>query len=268
MTKGTPLKGWRKIAAASWGPPKDPQIYGDVIVDAGALTEYLEELRSADHPVTLTHLVGKALAYAYAQNPDLNGHLARGRFVRHETVDVFFIVSAEKGAELSGVCVRRADEKSVVEIAQELRDRAARIRSGTDEEFGKSKSLLATLTPRPLSGLLRTAAWIAVDRGWELPQLGIRRYPFGSALVSSVGMFGIDRAYAPLSPYYKVPFLVLVGAVTQQPRVVDGQVVPRPVLEIHATLDHRYLDGFHAGRLARSAEEYLSDPARHEPATS
>jgi pyruvate/2-oxoglutarate dehydrogenase complex dihydrolipoamide acyltransferase (E2) component len=36
---------------------------------------------------------------------------------------------------------------------------------------------------------------------------------------------------------------------------------------IAATLDHRYLDGFHAARLSRSVREYLEDPKRFEPAT-
>ena len=48
------------------------------------------------------------------------------------TIDIFFIVSADAGAELSGVKVERADEKAVVDIARELRDRASRIRTGDD----------------------------------------------------------------------------------------------------------------------------------------
>ena len=84
-------------------------------------------------------------------------------------------------------------------------------------------------------------------------------------MVSSVGMFGIQHAYAPLSPYYRIPFLVLVGEVSERPAVVDGQVVPRPMFTIGATMDHRYVDGFHAARLARGARDYLEDPKRFEP---
>jgi pyruvate dehydrogenase E2 component (dihydrolipoamide acetyltransferase) len=37
------------------------------------------------------------------------------------------------------------------------------------------------------------------------------------------------------------------------------------MLNLAATLDHRYLDGFHAARLARSVRAYLGDPLAHEP---
>jgi pyruvate/2-oxoglutarate dehydrogenase complex dihydrolipoamide acyltransferase (E2) component len=38
------------------------------------------------------------------------------------------------------------------------------------------------------------------------------------------------------------------------------------MVTLSATMDHRYLDGFHAARLARSVREYLDDPKRFEPA--
>lgn len=266
MVERTRLRGWRKIAAATWGRPVDPQIYGDVVVDAGALLDFVHRARRATGlKVTVTHVVGKALARAFAEHPDLNGYQRRGRFVLRDQVDIFFIVSAEAGAELSGIKVERADEKSVAEIAEELIRRTERIRGGRDEEFGRTKRLLATVPPRPLGLMLRLAAWLAVDRNLDLPALGVRRHAFGSAMVSSVGMFGIHRAYAPLAAYYRVPFLVLVGEVQQRPAVREGEVLARPVLELNATLDHRYLDGFHAGRLARSVQTYLADPARFEP---
>src|ERR671919_2784180 len=131
MTERFKLTGWRKIAAATWGGPRDPQIFGDLEIDATAALSFIEQARDAqDVKLTMTHMVGKGLAHALGENPDLNCHLYRGRLVRRETVDVFFIVSAERGEELSGVKVARADEKPIVEIAQELAQRVERIRTG------------------------------------------------------------------------------------------------------------------------------------------
>lgn len=267
MGKRTKIKGWRKIAAATWGRPTDPQIYGDLEFDAGALLEFIEEARRAtDARVTVTHMVGKALAHALGEHRALNVRLYRGHFYERETVDIFFIVSAGEGSELSGVKVERADEKSVVEIARELAGRATSIRSGTDEEFGKTKSMMGSVPWRLLKWAFRAASWITTDRDKDFKSRGLPRQPFGSAMVSSVGMFGIQHAYAPLSPYYRIPFLVLVGEVQQRAVVVDGEVVARPWLTVSATLDHRYVDGYHASRLARAARDYLEDPKRFEPA--
>ena len=64
---------------------------------------------------------------------------------------------------------------------------------------------------------------------------------------------------------YRVPFLALVSEVATKPVVVEGEVVARPVLTVSATMDHRYLDGAHAARLARSVRGYLEDPRAFEP---
>ncbi|MFN2524714.1 MAG: 2-oxo acid dehydrogenase subunit E2 [Actinomycetota bacterium] len=267
MAKRTKIKGWRKIAAATWGHPNDPQIYGDLEFDATPILAFIDDARAATGTrLTVTHMVGKAIGHALGEHPDLNVHIHRGDFVRRETVDIFFIVSAEGGAELSGVKVERADEKSAIEIATELSERAGRVRTGDDVEFGKTKTIFAR-TPRRLLQLgFKVAAWLTTDRDMDLKKYGLPRQPFGSAMVTSVGMFGIQHAYAPLSPYYRVPLLVLVGEITDKPTAVEGRVVVRPVLTLSATLDHRYLDGYHASRLARSLRDYLEDPKRFEPA--
>ena len=161
--------------------------------------------------------------------------------------------------------VVRADEKPVVEIATELSNRAGKIRGGNDAELGKTKKVIGS-TPRRLLGLsMKTAAWLTTDKGVDLKKYGLPRQAFGSVMVTSVGMFGIEHAYAPLSPYYRVPFLALVGEISDRPAVRNGQVVARPMFTIAGTLDHRYLDGFHAARLMRSIQEYLAAPKEHEP---
>ena len=267
MTRDRPrsVDAWRKIALASWTTPVDPQIFGDIEVDAGALLAYLqgERERSGVH-VTVTHLVGKALAHALASNPDVNVRLRRGRFVPRETVDVFFVVSVADGKELSGAKVASADRKPVVEIAAELEQRVERLRAGEEAELGSPKRVLGSAPPWLLRRLLRFATWLVADRGISLRRFGLPTDAFGSAIVSSVSTFGAERAYGPLNPWYRVPVLVLVSEVKERAVVVDGEIVARPMLTLSATLDHRYLDGAHAGRLVRSARAYLEDPAAHE----
>ena len=267
MPERIKIGGWRKIAAATWGHPSDPQIYGDLDIVATPILEFIQKAReNAGARVTVTHLVGKAIAHALARNPELNVRLYRGHFVKRESVDIFFIVSASEGAELSGVKILDADRKPVIEIAHELAERAGRIRANDDVELGRTKSMLAR-TPRRLLGIsLRLAAWLTADRDIDMRKRGLPRQAFGSAIVSSVGMFGIGHAYAPLSPYYRIPFLALVGEVVKRAVVVEDHVVVRPILTISATLDHRYVDGYHAARLAASVREYLADPGLFEPA--
>jgi hypothetical protein len=115
-----------------------------------------------------------------------------------------------------------------------------------------------------LRPLLEFMTWLTADKNADLKRLGLPRQAFGSAMVSSVAMFGVQKAYGPLSPLFRIPILALVSEVAEKPVVVDGEVVARPILTVTATMDHRYLDGSHAARLGRSVRAYLENPSAFE----
>jgi pyruvate dehydrogenase E2 component (dihydrolipoamide acetyltransferase) len=79
--------------------------------------------------------------------------------------------------------------------------------------------------------------------------------------ISSFGGLGTGVQYAtPIVNYPEVAILG-VGRIEQQPRVVDGQVVPRHCLGVSFTFDHRVLDGEGAARFLASLRRYLEQPA-------
>jgi pyruvate/2-oxoglutarate dehydrogenase complex dihydrolipoamide acyltransferase (E2) component len=244
----------------------DPQFFGDLELDAGELLSYIDEVRRViGVHITMTHLVGRAVAHGLAAVPELRVRLARGREHERESVDVFFIVTAEGGQELTGIKVHGADRKSAVEIAREVNRRCAAIEAGNDPELGRGKALMTRLPPGMLRVALHLGAWLTSDLNLDLSRFGMPRQAFGGAMITSVGMWGVSRAYSPLAHYYRVPLLVLVGAVRKMPAVVDDEVVARPMLTVTATFDHRYVDGFHAVQFARAVRSYCEGPAHFEP---
>jgi pyruvate dehydrogenase E2 component (dihydrolipoamide acetyltransferase) len=64
---------------------------------------------------------------------------------------------------------------------------------------------------------------------------------------------------------YDVPLLVLVGEITWKPVVVGDKVEPMPMLPITATIDHRYVDGWHLSKAMAAFRDYLAAPERFEP---
>ncbi len=263
------VRGWRKLAGSTWGRPMDPQFFGDLELDAGPLLSYIADVRqAAGVHVTLTHLIGRAVAHGLAEVPELRVRLARGREHDRDSVDVFFIVTTESGQELTGVKIQDADRKSAVEIADELNRRCRAIDAGQDAELGRGKALLTMLPPGLLRLSLRLGAWLTSDLNLDLSRLGMPRQAFGGAMITSVGMWGIGHAYSPLAHYYRVPVLVLVGAVRKAPTVADDKLVIRPILTVTATFDHRYVDGFHAAKFADAVRSYCEKPSSFEPALS
>lgn len=259
------LTGWRRIADAMWTAPNDPQIYGTIDVDATAVLALVAGMRERGQRVTITHVVGRALALAISAVPAINVRLVAGYALPRPSVDVFFITAVEGGNDLSGVKVERANEKSVVEVAEELGRRAQSMKRGDDPDLAKSKRAMQVLPKQALRAALRFAAFLTGDLNQEIGALALRRAPFGSAMVTSVGMFGLPMGFAPLAWMYRVPILVLVGEVTKKPVVVGDAIEIRQVLPICATIDHRYVDGYHIAKLFSVFKAYLAAPEEHEP---
>lgn len=257
------LSSWRRISLHAWGEPSDPTIYGVIEIDAHNAVEYCkEQSRLAGTKVTLTHLVGKAVAEAIAMRPDVNAVVRRSAAIyERDSIDVFFQVAFDEGENLSGAKVAGADKKSVVEIGRELQTRAEQVRAHRDRGITRSSRRLG-LVPKSLRGaVFRAAQYVSYDLGFNLSWLSVPYDAFGSAMVTNVGMFGLAQGFAPLVSFARVPIVLTVGSVEPQPRAVGDKVEVRPVLKIGAALDHRLLDGYQAGQLARRFREILENPA-------
>jgi pyruvate/2-oxoglutarate dehydrogenase complex dihydrolipoamide acyltransferase (E2) component len=216
--------------------------------------------------------VARAVALTLAKHPDANAIVFRKRLWRRRDVDVFVhvLVEGEGGlgeADLSGVVVRQADRKGVDALAAEVRAGAARIRRGDDADFESTKSLSRLLPPSLLGWALRLIDYLQWTVNLDTGFLGAPRDPFGSALVTSVGMLGLRIGYAPFFPLARTPLCVMVGAVEDAVVAEDGQPVVRKQLVLNATADHRVIDGFHAARLARTVTHLLEHPEALEPPT-
>jgi len=263
MTKSVRLSGWRRVAAAMWQDPDDPQIFGRLELDARPMLDLIAHARRDGVHLTPTHVVGRAIAHALEVVPELNVHLRGGRAYPRETIDVFFIAAVANG-DLSGVKVSDAGRKSLIEVAAEINGRAKDVKLGRDPALGKSKRLMDAVPAVLLRSALRAGAYLT--QRFDLPALGLPRAPFGSAMVSSIGMFGLPEGFAPLAWMYDVPLLVLVGEIAPRPVVDHGSVVARDTLPITATIDHRYVDGWHLARAFTAFREYLAAPTAFERA--
>lgn len=249
----------RKLAIATWAPPAEGNIFGKVTLDASEALRYIAHVRqTTGKKISITHLVGKAAGDALAKAPTLNGKILFDRFVPFDTVDVTFLIAAD--GDLGKTKIANVDKKSVTEIATELQDRAARVRGGEDEAFKKSMDAVRAIPAFLLRPIIKLTGWLSGALGVNIPALGVERHAFGSCVITSVGMLGFDEGYAPFTPFARVPLLLLVGAIREQPTVVDGEIVVRPLVTITATVDHRFIDGAQLGVLAGEFRKVLEHP--------
>ncbi|MBT8496353.1 MAG: 2-oxo acid dehydrogenase subunit E2 [Deltaproteobacteria bacterium] len=253
---------FRRIAAAMWNRPSDPSIYGYVDVDVSTSQRQLGELAER-HGVrlTMTHLVSYAVARAFAAHPKLNAKIRGwGRIERRSSVDLVISVSTDGGGDLSAARVEGAENLSLNQLASAVAREVDRTRRGDDEHMTKSRNLMRTLPPWLVRPALKLSDFVGNELDWHLPQLGMPRDPFGTAVITNVGMFGIDTAFAPFVPISRCPLLLLVTEVRDRPWAVDGKIECRPVLRLCATFDHRIVDGYQAGQLAQVIRRVVENP--------
>jgi pyruvate dehydrogenase E2 component (dihydrolipoamide acetyltransferase) len=265
------LSNWRRMAAVAWSAPDDPTIYGTIDLDMTEALEFLpkESERTGEH-LTVTHLVTKAIADTLAAHPECNCIIRRGRIFERDDVDISVLVAVppedadhEQEADLSEALVRHADRKSMAEIAREIREGARKVRKHEDPLLEQTKKLFAQMPPALMGPLLRLVARLQYDFNLDLSSVGVPNDPFGSAIVTSVGVLGISEAFPPLLTFTRVPAVLAVGAVENKPGVRDGKIVVMPAMRIAATFDHRVIDGFQGGKLAKTFKDILQNPAAH-----
>lgn len=77
--------------------------------------------------------------------------------------------------------------------------------------------------------------------------------------------------FDPLVPAGRSPAVIVPGAIRREP-VVDGdEIVPRQVVDLCCTADHRCFDGYHAAlfieeirSMVESPREHFVDPSAYE----
>lgn len=260
---------WRKISLNTWKEPDNATIYGVLDVEVGPLLAWLQERSDQSGvKVTLTHAVSRALAILMRRHPTTNV-LVRGRRIwLRDDVDIFHQVAmpvpGQPGkADLSGVTVRRVDTLPVEGIARALRAQADKVRAKQDGEMARTRRTLFLLPDFILKPALALLGWLNYTLNLALPT--VPRDPFGGAMITAVGMFGIKTAFAPIVTFSRCPIVILVGETEDRVVARDGQAVIRKMCTITASMDHRVLDGFMGGLLASGMKEILENPHLLDP---
>jgi pyruvate dehydrogenase E2 component (dihydrolipoamide acetyltransferase) len=214
--------------------------------------------------LTITHVVTAAIAKAIAAVPEANGVLRFNKIYLRDSIDIGVLVLTDDPKtgeiDLSSAVVRQADKISLVQQLEQLSNQISAIRSGEDKAMKKSKQTVGFIPFMLMNMFLNTVSFLMYTLNLNLSWAGMPRDPFGGAIVTSIGSLGLDTAYVPLVPYSRVPVFIAPGAVKDAAVVEDGQVVSGRVMGIHATFDHRLIDGAHAAKFAKVCKRVLANP--------
>lgn len=80
----------------------------------------------------------------------------------------------------------------------------------------------------------------------------------GTISITNIGSLGLDGG-TPILPPGQAS-IVALGRTQKKPWVVDGQIVPRDIMTIGGSFDHRLIDGEHAGRFISDVAAVMDQP--------
>jgi pyruvate dehydrogenase E2 component (dihydrolipoamide acetyltransferase) len=220
------LSGMRRIIAQrlveSLGPV--PHFYLDININAGALMEAREELKSAGEgadaaKITVNDFVLKAAVQAAVKVPRVNTSFDDDAIVQYADIDLGIAVAIEDG--LLTPVIRAAQNKSLREISELAKDLAHRARN-------------KRMKPEEFQG--------------------------GTFTVSNLGGMGIDSFSAVINPPQS--FILAVGKIVKVPVVDDcDQIITGHRMSLTMSCDHRVIDGALGAEYLKELRHLLENPA-------
>lgn len=214
------------------------------------VTEAHRLLAAHEPPLSLTAFIIASVARAAAEHPEVHAYRNwRGQIVLHHQVDVTTIVEipTPQGPFPLAHVVRDAGSRDVVDLTAELH----RVKS--DPTATGSGRWLARVAPvgARVPGLI-PAMYALMGRSVAARQRS------GTVAVTAVGMFAGGAGFA-IAPLTLMSLQVVVGGMSQRPRVVGSQVEIRDVLDLTVTIDHNVVDGAPAARFGAELRRLIED---------
>jgi len=251
---------WRKVASTIYKKPTDSKIYGMVELDVTEIEKFIAQKRKEGLKTTLTYVITLIIGRAIKNEvPELNTYVRRGKIVQRDNVDGVVSVLLP-GGQMGSIKVKNADQSTIQEVTDEIAKHIRESRQGNENDAMQSKSMLANV-PWPFrKWLFKLYRTVTIDWGISLPGLGLDSNSFGSYVVSNIGTVGLDTGYGSLLPSSNVSLVMILGTIQNKPAVVNGEIVPRRIMLLSATLDHRVVDGSHGGKLFRHIKYLVKNP--------
>ena len=260
------VSSFRKLAIGSWKTAYDPTVYGTMTLRMDKALAYIEAFRQKTGiRLTVTHLLAKAMAEALRRCPDANAILRFNRIYLRKRITISTLVVQTDGGkvDLTSAKIDDAEQKSLREIAAELEAAVQKVRQRKDEMLEKGKGTIHKMPYAFLNFFTWLISFFMYTLNWDMTWAGMPRDAFGSAIITNVGSLGLDTAFVPLVPYTRVPIFIAPGAIKDAPVVENGKVVAGKLMNVNASFDHRFIDGFHASILANTFREMLENPFEH-----
>jgi len=239
-------------------------VYYEDKIRAEKLLEYLEKGRER-LGCNVTHAYVAALNVAIAESPTMDQFVIGRRIYKRKERSITFSmkrVAKDAKAKIAVVRMPMSNEETFASLAERINGSISHQRSGKPTHADKEYRLF-DLLPRIA---LRFFVWFfhALDYLNLLPYAFTKEDAlYSSAVVANLGSLEMNAGFHHLYEWGTASVFAMVGKVTDEPVVEDGQVVVGKVLTVRYSYDERIDDGLSTRKAIWRVNEILSDPETH-----
>jgi len=219
-----PLRGLRRTIAENMQRSKQeiPHVTSGFEADATELVDLKERLDGKhDAHITYTALLVKAVVPALQEFPLVNASvdMDAGEITKYESYNIGVATHTDDGLVVP--VIDDADEKSIVEVAEELN---ATVEAARERE----------ISPADLQG--------------------------GTFTITNTGSHGGHGTFGTPIIRHPEAAIMGVGAIEEKPVAVDGELTVQERIGFSFSFDHRLVDGVTAGQFMEHVIEGVEDP--------
>jgi pyruvate dehydrogenase E2 component (dihydrolipoyllysine-residue acetyltransferase) len=194
----------------------------------------------------------EAPAFQISMSADMTRALALRERVKEDGVTVTDLL-----VKLAAIALLRHREVNAHFAGDELRIfPSAHVGLAVATERGLLVPVLREAERKPVTELaVERAQLVTRAREGKLAQEDLEG---GTFTISNLGMYGVEQFIAVLNPPQAA--ILAVGAIEQRPVLEEGEFVPRPLMSLTLTCDHRAVDGAKAAEFLREVKTLLEEP--------
>jgi pyruvate/2-oxoglutarate dehydrogenase complex dihydrolipoamide acyltransferase (E2) component len=242
----------------------DSDVYINAKVDVTELVKYMDKLKKKDEykHITYFHLFAIACGKLIYNRPLMNRFVINKEYYDRKDVSLSFVAKKEfkDGSEetLSVVKVEKDDNLFTLsdKISGKVKNTRASKNNNTDDFVDKIGKL-----PKFMRWLL-IKILIFMDNHDLIPSsLTENLIYYSSVILSNLGSIDCDGAiYHHLTDFGTNSVLMTMGKILDEPKVINGKVETRKVIEFGITIDERIADGYYFVKSLELLEYILNNP--------
>jgi pyruvate/2-oxoglutarate dehydrogenase complex dihydrolipoamide acyltransferase (E2) component len=220
--------------------------------DVTVTRQKIRDLRRNGKKVSLNAWIIKAIGLALSKHPHIAAFLcSKRKMITFTDINISMLVEKKHDNQRVPfpMILERVNEKDIEEITREIEEAVEQPVSERDIVLQKRSSQYERIYYL-MPGILRRAFW-----------RGLLRHPasaykkMGNAVITSLGMVGkLDGWFIHRSVH---PVSFGIGSVIEKPKVVDGAILVRQILNTTILMDHDVTDGAPMVRFMKDLTMYI-----------